>query len=146
MSALPQLIGLRSKLEKHFLKADNKAEKNLKFQKELWWYMSDYLNAHNQLIKQALSEKLITEYMITKNKWSLIIWDDLSTITNPSWKVKVRFQLRGVIRDCINFKNMSIFKTSKDTIVKRTIRITGFQYRGLYGSRSREYPDPNHFQ
>ncbi|XP_033331346.2 tigger transposable element-derived protein 1 [Megalopta genalis] len=60
-------IQLCSKLENHFLKIDNNSERSLKFQKELRSCISGYCDVYKQLIKPLSSQKLITDYMVTKN-------------------------------------------------------------------------------
>ncbi|XP_066261172.1 tigger transposable element-derived protein 1-like [Euwallacea similis] len=61
-------IQLCNKLEKHFLKIDNNSERSLKFQKELRLCISGYRDVYKQLSKRSLSQKLITDFMVTKNK------------------------------------------------------------------------------
>ncbi|GFW50555.1 uncharacterized protein TNCV_2888581 [Trichonephila clavipes] len=57
-----------SDLQQHFLKIYNNSEKNLKFQKELRSCVSGYRDVHKQLTDQPLSQKLITFFMVPKNK------------------------------------------------------------------------------
>ncbi|XP_050465078.1 tigger transposable element-derived protein 1-like, partial [Cataglyphis hispanica] len=61
-------IQISKKLETHFLKIDTNAERRLKFQKELRSCMSHYRDVYKQLTSQPSSQKLITDFMVPKNK------------------------------------------------------------------------------
>lgn len=61
-------IQLSNKLEKHFLKIDTNAERSLKFQKELRSCISGYRDVYKQLTNRPSSQKLITDFMVPRNK------------------------------------------------------------------------------
>ncbi|XP_023289525.1 tigger transposable element-derived protein 1-like, partial [Orussus abietinus] len=56
-------IQISKKLETHFRKIDNNAERSLKFQKELRSCMSRYRDDYKQLTNRPSSQKLITDFM-----------------------------------------------------------------------------------
>jgi hypothetical protein len=61
-------IQISKKLETHFLKTDTNGERRSKFQKELRSCMSHYRDLYKQLISRPSSQKLITDFMVPKNK------------------------------------------------------------------------------
>ncbi|CAK9810845.1 Tigger transposable element-derived protein 1 [Anthophora quadrimaculata] len=69
---------LSNELEKHFLKIHTNSERSLKFQKELRSCIFGYRDVYKQLIKRLSSQKLITDFMVTKNKSIVISSSDES--------------------------------------------------------------------
>ncbi|GFU62292.1 uncharacterized protein TNCV_2108651 [Trichonephila clavipes] len=61
-------IQLSNKLEKHFLKIDTNFERSIKFQKEVRSCISGYRDIYKQLSNQPSSQKLISYFMVPKNK------------------------------------------------------------------------------
>lgn len=59
---------ISTKLETHFLKIDTNVERSLKFQKELRSCMSRYRDVYKQLTNRPSSQKLITDFIVPKNK------------------------------------------------------------------------------
>ncbi|XP_037941188.1 tigger transposable element-derived protein 1-like [Teleopsis dalmanni] len=60
-----------NKLENHFLAIDGNSKRALKFQKELQSCISGYRNIYKRLVKQRLSQKLITDYITIQKKPNL---------------------------------------------------------------------------
>ena len=82
-------IQLSNKLKKHFLKIDTNSEKSLKFQKELRSCISGYRDVYKQLIKRPSSQKLITDFMVTKNN-SIVISSSDESDFEPIHRKKMR--------------------------------------------------------
>ncbi|PRD23992.1 UNVERIFIED_CONTAM: hypothetical protein NCL1_44931 [Trichonephila clavipes] len=61
-------IQLSNKLEKHFLKIDTNSEKSMKFQKKLRSCISSYRDIDKKLTNLLSSQKLISFFMVLKNK------------------------------------------------------------------------------
>ncbi|GFU62662.1 uncharacterized protein TNCV_3442641 [Trichonephila clavipes] len=71
-------IQLSNKSEKHIFEIDTNPERSLTFQKELRSCISGYREVHNQLTNQLSSQKLISYFMVPKNKSIQIVSSDES--------------------------------------------------------------------
>lgn len=80
----------RKKLETHFFQIDTNAERRLKFQKELRSCMSHYRDVYKQLTSRPSSQKLITDFMVIKNKSIEILSSSDETDFQPIHHKKMR--------------------------------------------------------